>query len=171
MIDLTKNVVLHVLRALTRQSVPLHDSISQQAQAGHVLNIKRIMFKQQTEVRSGQMSDENIIEELETRIVRTFLDVIVLQVLKEKGNASGYDIVLFLDQRFGKMLSSGSVYATLYGIERKGLITGMTEARKTNYKLTEKGEETLKIIQQSEAELRKFRVGSFNIRNELLKGK
>lgn len=114
------------------------------------------------------MSEENVVEELETRIVRTFLDVIVLQVLKEKSSASGYDIILFLDKRFGKMLSSGSVYAAIYAIQRRGLITGVTEARKTKYKLTEKGEETLNIIRKSEEELRRFRLTSFDISKKLL---
>jgi DNA-binding PadR family transcriptional regulator len=109
------------------------------------------------------MPEENIIEEIETRIVKTFLDIIILQVVKERGSASAYDIILFLEKTFGKNLSSGTVYAAIYSLQRKGLIAGTQESRKTIYKLTEKGEETLKIIQNSEEDLRKFRIGSFNI--------
>jgi DNA-binding PadR family transcriptional regulator len=115
------------------------------------------------------MSEEDVVEELETRIVKTFLDVIVLQLLKEQGSAGAYDIISFLRKRFGKTLSSGSVYAVIYAIQRRGLITGAKEDRKTIYKLTAKGEKTLKIIQKSEEELRMFRVGSFNIKTDISK--
>ena len=115
------------------------------------------------------MTNDNIVEDLERRIVKTFLDVIILQVLKEKDSQTGYDIILFLRKRFGKTLSSGTVYNTIYAIERKGLIKSVTAARKTSFTLTKKGEETLNIIQKSEEELRKFRLVSFDIDKELLR--
>jgi DNA-binding PadR family transcriptional regulator len=115
------------------------------------------------------MSEEDVVEELETRIVKTFLDVIVLQLLKEQGSAGAYDIISFLRERFGKTLSSGSVYSAIYAIQRRGLIAGVKEERKTIYRLTEKGEKTLDVIKKSEEELRIFRVGSFNIKTDLLK--
>ncbi len=115
------------------------------------------------------MAEENIKEEIEKRIIKSFLDLIILQVLNEGGSASGYDIMLFLGKRFHQNFSSGTVYAAIYSLQRKGYITGLTEARKTIYEITESGKEVVRIVQDSEKEFRKLRVGAFNINNKLLK--
>ena len=116
------------------------------------------------------MSEKSIIDEMETRIIRAFLDIIILQVLNDK-SGSGYDILLFLEERFHKKLSSGTVYAAIYSLQRKGLIVGVTDSRKTIFKITVLGKETLDIIQKAEKELRIFRLGSFNINSDLLNKK
>jgi hypothetical protein len=40
------------------------------------------------------------------------------------------------------MISTGTVYATLYSMERKGLIKGLPKKKKIAYTVTEKGEDT-----------------------------
>jgi DNA-binding PadR family transcriptional regulator len=81
--------------------------------------------------------------EIETRVVKNFLDIIILIEMKKQSGLSGYDVIAFVNETFGGMMSPGTVYATLYSIERKGLIKGVPEGRKTVYKLTDEGREVI----------------------------
>jgi len=78
-------------------------------------------------------------KDIETRVVKSFLDVLVLIEMKKQNNLSGYDVTAFVNNKFGGILSPGTVYATLYSMERKGLIKGESDGRKTVYQLTEEG--------------------------------
>jgi DNA-binding PadR family transcriptional regulator len=78
-------------------------------------------------------------KDIETRVVKSFLDILILIEMKKQNNLSGYDITSFVNGKFGGILSPGTVYATLYSMERKGLIKGESDGRKTVYALTEKG--------------------------------
>jgi DNA-binding PadR family transcriptional regulator len=82
-------------------------------------------------------------KDIETRVVKNFLDILILIEMKKQSNLSGYDVTAFVNNRFGGILSPGTVYATLYAIERKGLIEGESDGRKTVYKLTPKGQEII----------------------------
>ncbi len=79
------------------------------------------------------------------RIIRDFLDILVLAELRN-GPMSGYDVITFIHNKFHLLFSSGTVYSKLYSLERNGLISGSSNQRKRMYKLTEKGEETIKAI-------------------------
>jgi DNA-binding PadR family transcriptional regulator len=79
-------------------------------------------------------------KDIETRVVKNFLDILILIDMKKENSLSGYDLIAFVNNKFGGALSPGTIYATLYSIERKGLIKGVLDGRKTLYKLTEQGE-------------------------------
>jgi len=79
------------------------------------------------------------------RIIKNFLDVLVLAELRN-GPMSGYDVIAFIHNKFRLLVSSGTVYSLLYSLERDGLINGSWSQRKRVYKLTDKGEETIKAI-------------------------
>jgi len=79
------------------------------------------------------------------RIIKNFLDVLVLAELRN-GPMSGYDVIAFIHNKFRLLVSSGTVYSLLYSLERDGLIAGSWSQRKRVYKLTDKGEETIKAI-------------------------
>ena len=85
--------------------------------------------------------------EIEIRVVKNFLDIIILIEMKKQSGLSGYDVIGFVNETFGGMLSPGTVYATFYQIERKGLIKGVSEGRKTVYKLTDEGQEAEAVAQ------------------------
>jgi DNA-binding PadR family transcriptional regulator len=85
-------------------------------------------------------------KDIETRVVKNFLDILILIELKKQTNLSGYDVTAFVNNKFGGILSPGTVYATIYAIERKGLIVGELDGRKTVYKLTEKGQEVISTM-------------------------
>jgi len=79
------------------------------------------------------------------RIIKNFLDVLVLAELRN-GPMSGYDVIAFIHNKFRLLVSSGTVYSLLYSLERDGLVNGSWSQRKRIYKLTDKGEETIKAI-------------------------
>ena len=90
--------------------------------------------------------EAEILKEFHERIVRSFIDIIILAELKKGRPMSGYDVILFINKKFHLLISSGTVYNILYGLERKGLIKSMLSRRKRVYKLTDKGEKTIYII-------------------------
>lgn len=90
--------------------------------------------------------DQQISREMHERIVKGFLDVAIMAKLMDGGPVSGYDVTIFVQKKFGILLSSGTVYSVLYSMERNGLVRGMRNRRKRVYKLTEKGEKTVKVV-------------------------
>jgi DNA-binding PadR family transcriptional regulator len=80
-------------------------------------------------------------KDLETRIVKNFLDILILIEIKKQVNITGYDITAFINSKFGGIVSPGTVYPTLYSLERKGLIESETEGRKTVFKLSPSGQD------------------------------
>ena len=88
-------------------------------------------------------------KDIETRIVKSFLDILILVEMTKQTNLSGYDVTAFINSKFGGILSPGTVYATLYSMERKGLVKGESDGKKTVYKLTGKGSEVT-VLMKSE---------------------
>jgi len=86
-----------------------------------------------------------VLKKMHRRIIKNFLDVLVLAELRN-GPLSGYDVIAFIHNKFRLLVSSGTVYSLLYSLERDGLIAGSWSQRKRIYKLTDKGEETIKAI-------------------------
>lgn len=89
--------------------------------------------------------ETDVLKKMHRRIIKGFLDVLVLTELR-KGVMSGYDIIGFIHKKFRILVSSGTVYSLLYSLEREGLIEGRWNHRKRVYKLTDKGEETIRAI-------------------------
>ena len=80
-------------------------------------------------------------------MIQSFMDIIILQHLKNNNPMSGYDIIRYLHKKFHMLLSPGTVYSILYTLERQNLIEGSTNQRKRVYKLTEQGEKLLRQVQ------------------------
>jgi len=57
---------------------------------------------------------------------------------------SGYGLTVCFMKRFGVILSSSTVYSTLYALERNGLVKCRQRWRGRVYELTEKGKDILK---------------------------
>jgi DNA-binding PadR family transcriptional regulator len=96
------------------------------------------------------------LDEVERRIIKEFLDVIILLELKDKGELSGYDFAVLQHQKFDLSLSPGTVYATLYAMERRGLIQGHNDGKKTAFQLTDKGAAALENLKKIGSELTDF---------------
>jgi len=94
------------------------------------------------------VDERQIFLQIRRRLVKSFVDMLILSKLKEK-SMSGYDIISLIYRKFRILLGSGSVYSLLYSMERKGLIKGTWDERKRIYMLTPKGEETIKAALNS----------------------
>ena len=94
------------------------------------------------------MEPSQFLKKMHVRIIRNFLDILVLAELC-KGPLSGYDVMGFIHRRYHLLISSGSVYAVLFTLERKGLISGVSTQRKRVYRLTETGQKTVRAIMKT----------------------
>ncbi|MEA2089769.1 MAG: PadR family transcriptional regulator [Thermoproteota archaeon] len=112
---------------------------------------------------AGGMLETKVLKKMRERIIKNFMDMLVLAELRNKP-MSGYDVIGFIHHKFNLLVSSGTVYSLLYSMERKGLIEGRKNDRKRVYKLTEKGDETIETILNANDKIKIFLVN-------LLKGK
>jgi DNA-binding PadR family transcriptional regulator len=96
------------------------------------------------------------LKELHKRILKAFMDMAILAKMIEGNPVSGYDITAFFHRKFGTLVSSGTVYSVLYSMERDGLVEGVWNQRKRVYRLTEKGEKTIKNVLGSVGEIQSF---------------
>lgn len=90
--------------------------------------------------------ESEILNKMQKRIVRDFLDVFILVELEKGSSITGFDLIGMIDERFHTLLSSGRVYSCLYSLERDGLLESKLVQRKTVYMLTEKGRETARRL-------------------------
>lgn len=98
------------------------------------------------------MASSNIVEKLRQRVIKDFMDILILTEMK-KESMSGYDVIGLIHRKFGILVSSGTVYSLLYSLERDGLIKGVWKQRKRLYELTEKGEQNINLITKANGEI------------------
>ena len=72
------------------------------------------------------------------KLVKSFLDVIVLTMLLE-GPIHGYKLIADIHTLFGVLLSPGSLYPFLYGLEKEQLVNAQQEGKRKKYALTSEG--------------------------------
>ena len=56
----------------------------------------------------------NIVKKLEKRTVKSFMDLLILSELRN-GPMSGYDAIGYIHNKFGVLLSSGTIYSFHFG--------------------------------------------------------
>lgn len=101
------------------------------------------------------MASAKIVENLRRRVIKSFMDILVLTEIR-KGSLSGYDIIRLIHGGFGVLVSSGTVYSLLYSLERDGLIKGVWKKRKRIYALTERGQQEIELITKANDEIQNF---------------
>ncbi|XHH07533.1 MAG: PadR family transcriptional regulator [Candidatus Bathyarchaeia archaeon] len=104
---------------------------------------------------ANNVSKSKILDELNERVIKSFLDIVVMSKLKTEA-LSGYDFIAYINRRFDILISAGTVYSLLYSLERKQLIEGSGEERGRTYKLTKKGNETIDIILKENRQIEAF---------------
>jgi len=108
-----------------------------------------------TIILSGERLEGKILKRMHERIIKNFMDIIIMAELKS-GPLSGYDVISFIHNKFHLLVSSGTVYSLLYSLERNGLIEGAWNERKRVYKLTEKGRKTIETILNANDKINNF---------------
>ena len=96
--------------------------------------------------------ENHTFEKMHRRLIRSFLDVIILRALTSRP-MSGVDFIVFISKRFDTVISPGTVYSTLYSMERQGLIEGGQLERKRVYTLTPKGKETINTVSKTKEKI------------------
>lgn len=96
-----------------------------------------------------------VLKRMHGRIIKNFMDVLILAELRKR-SMSGYNVIEFIHNKFGLLVSSGTVYSLLYSLEREKLIEGKWNERKRVYVLTEKGEKTIKAILNANDQIEGF---------------
>ncbi len=104
---------------------------------------------------NGEKSEARIIKKMHERVIKTFLDTIIMTEL-QNGPISGYDVISYIHNKFGFLVSSGTVYSLLYSLERNSLVEGIWVERKRVYKLTPKGAKTIVTILNSHDKIKSF---------------
>ena len=97
------------------------------------------------------------LKKIQERMVKSFLDVLIMAELRN-ALLSGYDVISYINTKFGILVSSGTVYSLLYSLERKGLVEGAWIEKKRTYKLTEKGEKAITAILNAHETIEGFMV-------------
>lgn len=92
---------------------------------------------------------------IEEKIIKNFTDLLILKHIQKKPLISGYEILNYLRRKFDVPFSPGTIYSTLYSLERHGLIKNDGNEIGRTYELTNEGRkmmdgttETRKRIQQ-----------------------
>ena len=111
----------------------------------------------------GGKATDDAVKEIKTRIVKNFLDIIILQELEHKSGLGGYDIMMIAHNKFGTMISSGTVYMVLYALQRKGLVNSLQDSKRTFYELTDKGLKVLDSFKESKEALTEFMKSFFTL--------
>ncbi len=97
-----------------------------------------------------------ILQEIREGLVRHFLCTIVLIRLQNSTRLSGYDVVEFVNRRFGLFMSPGTIYSLLYTMERNGLIQGYTRNGKRTYEATDAGRRKAEAFIDSKDQVQNF---------------
>ena len=104
---------------------------------------------------NGEKSQARIIKKMHERVIKSFMDTIIMAEL-QNGPISGYDAISYIHNKFGFLVSSGTIYSLLYSLERNDLVEGVWIERKRVYKLTEKGAGTIETILHSQDIIKGF---------------
>jgi DNA-binding PadR family transcriptional regulator len=102
-----------------------------------------------------EKSEARIIKKMHERVIKSFMDTIIMAELKN-GPISGYDVITYIQTKFGFLVSSGTVYSLLYSLERNELVEGIWIERKRVYSLTEKGISTIQAIFNAQDKIKSF---------------
>lgn len=81
------------------------------------------------------------------RLVRDFLDMVILYRLRNVQCAMGYDVLKYVQRKYHVSLSPGTFYSTLYSMERRGFVKGECKSTRRYYSTTAKGEELARTVE------------------------
>lgn len=101
--------------------------------------------------------DEIILVSRE-RIVKTFLDLVILHLLS-KHAMSGYEINKALVKKFGLMIGPSTIYSKLNTLEKQGFIGCATSRSGKVYSLTEDGKQLKANTEQILNDVCSFLIG------------
>lgn len=100
------------------------------------------------EVSSVTDVDSELLMQMNERIVKDFLDILILIELK-RGSLNYSKLANIFHKRFGEIVDLSLIDSNLKFLEKEKMITNRTVKNKKFYALTTKGEEKVKAFQNS----------------------
>ncbi|MEM2098742.1 MAG: PadR family transcriptional regulator [Candidatus Bathyarchaeia archaeon] len=102
--------------------------------------------------KTGEQEMVNNQKEIQVKLTKGLLDMIVLQFLNEQP-MHGYQIITKIRKSFGVYFGPSTVYPLLGSLEKKGYVTSVWnmdgERPRKVYKLTNEGQELLNCTEKS----------------------
>ena len=103
------------------------------------------------------MMKAKMLKDIQRSLIKNFLDTVVMAKLKKaSGPMNGYEFVEYVQQKYGILISAGTMYTMLYYLERQGLLKGEWCSGKRVYRLTPQGGKTVEKIMDSKEEIKRF---------------
>ncbi len=103
---------------------------------------------------SQEASDSPALKRLRRQMTKQVLWLYLLSLLNLEGEKYGYELRSAIQERFGFEPATVTAYVVLYKLEREKLVTSTSRKSprgrpdRKYYKITEKGEKTLKIAEK-----------------------
>lgn len=95
-------------------------------------------------------------DELTTRVIKNFSDVLILKYLKENPLSSGYEILRHLHEKYKITFSPGTIYHEIYLLERKKFIRSEGDEGGRMFSLTAEGDQALTDIFKAGKDVQKL---------------
>ena len=99
---------------------------------------------------------------LEKKIIRNFIDLLILKHLKTNPLVSGYEILNYLRQKFDIAFRPGTIYSAIYSSERRKLIKGNGDESGRTYELTNEGEKMVSDVFKARRRIERLVVDIFS---------
>lgn len=104
--------------------------------------------------------EQTVLGDMHSRIVRSFLDVVILREL-EKGPLGCYDFISMIRNKYDVSLSPGKTYSCLYALEKEGLLQSELNSNKRIFMLTQRGKQTLRELSKEKGRIFGVLLGLF----------
>jgi len=95
-------------------------------------------------------------EDLMTRIIKNFSDVLILKYLQICPLSSGYEVLRHLHEKYKITFSPGTIYHEIYLLEREKCVKSEGDQGCRLYSLTEEGEQALAEILNAGKEIQQL---------------
>lgn len=102
------------------------------------------------------MVKRKIVKEIQKSMIKNFLKTVFMVRLRACSPLSGYSLMDYVHDRFGVLISPGTVYSLLYSLERQGLLKAESCSGKRLYALTDEGLKTVETVLDSKEEIKQF---------------
>lgn len=86
---------------------------------------------------------------LNQKTIKGFMDLIILNHLKNDPFVSGYEIMMYFHKKFDVFVSPGTIYSALYSLERRNLVEAKDDQGRRTYVLTKEGEREIQSMKDS----------------------
>lgn len=103
------------------------------------------------------MMKGKLLRDMQRTMVKNFLDTVVMLRLKKASvPMNGYEFVDYVQQKYGVLISPGTMYTMLYALERRGMLKGEWDSGKRVYLLTAQGAKVVDTVLGSRDDIQRF---------------